>query len=184
VCDPKNQTACRVIGGRSGLYGLGQRTDARRCLRLMYACGLPADRRDPAAGLRHRRATDAGAGPPGHRGQERGVVPLAPRVLALLREYWGASGPPLGVSPGRSAPLSPTSLQQTSSGGAPEWHPQRGSSIRGGTPMRPICWTRGVAASHAGTAGHQSPIPRARYTLSRLRPWISCMPPSRPHGDR
>jgi integrase/recombinase XerD len=42
-------------------------------------------------------------------------VPLAPRVLALLQEYWRRQRPHPWVFPARdgSVPLSPTSLQKT-----------------------------------------------------------------------
>jgi integrase/recombinase XerD len=43
------------------------------------------------------------------------VVPLAPRVLELLREYWRRQRPRPWLFPARhrAAPLSPTSLQKT-----------------------------------------------------------------------
>src|SRR6266498_1324556 len=50
----------------------------------------------------------------GKGGKDR-FVPLAPRVLALLREYWQRERPRPWVFPARHrpTPLSPTSLQQT-----------------------------------------------------------------------
>jgi integrase/recombinase XerD len=50
----------------------------------------------------------------GKGGKDR-FVPLAPRVLELLREYWQHTRPRPWVFPARNraAPLSPTSLQKT-----------------------------------------------------------------------
>jgi len=96
------------------LLALVKNPNARRCLRLMYACGLRltegtqlqvSDIDAPRMLVRVHQGTG---------GKDR-VVPLAPRVLALLREYWRRQRPRPWVFPARdgSAPLSPTSLQQT-----------------------------------------------------------------------
>jgi integrase/recombinase XerD len=88
--------------------------NARMCLQMIYACGLRlregtqlqvADI-DPQRMLVRVRQ--------GKGGKDR-FVPLAPRVLELLRAYWQHQRPRPWLFPARhhSAPLSPTSLQKT-----------------------------------------------------------------------
>jgi integrase/recombinase XerD len=88
--------------------------NARMCLQLIYACGL-----------RLREGTQlqvADIDPQrmlvrvhqGKGGKDR-LVPLAPRVLELLRAYWQYQRPRPWLFPARppSAPLAATSLQKT-----------------------------------------------------------------------
>jgi len=132
----------------------------------MYACGL---RLTEGTSCRSPTSTRHGCwcGSTRAPGGKDRVVPLAPRVLALLRSTGGASGPAPGCSSrDGSAPcphLPPTDLQ---SGGA-KCIPKRPIHTRG-TPMRPISGTRGVAASHAGTAG--PPEPQYHGPLHPLTP--------------
>jgi integrase/recombinase XerD len=96
------------------LLALVANPTARRCLQLIYACGLRlregtplqvADIDAPRMLVRVRQ---------GKGGKDR-FVPLAPRVLELLRAYWPYQRPRPWLFPARhpSAPLSPTSLQKT-----------------------------------------------------------------------
>jgi hypothetical protein len=88
--------------------------NARMCLQMIYACGrrlregtqLQVADIDPQRMLVRVRQ--------GKGGKDR-VVPLAPRLLELLRAYWQYQRPRPWLFPARrpSAPLSPTSLQQT-----------------------------------------------------------------------
>src|SRR5262245_26822311 len=84
------------------------------CLRMIYACGLRLREGtqlqvtdiDPQRMVVRVRQ--------GKGGKDR-VVPLAPRVLELLRAYWQYQRPRPWLFPARhsSEPLSPSSLQKT-----------------------------------------------------------------------
>jgi integrase/recombinase XerD len=87
---------------------------ARMCLRMIYACGLRLSEGTQlqVSDIDSQRMlvrVHQGKG-----GKDR-FVPLAPRVLELLRDYWQRERPRPWVFPARhrSAPLSPTSLQKT-----------------------------------------------------------------------
>jgi integrase/recombinase XerD len=96
------------------LLTLVEHSKARMCLQIIYACGLRLTEGtqlqvadiDPQRMLVRVRQ--------GKGGKDR-FVPLAPRVLALLREYWQRQRPRPWLFPARhqSGPLSPTSLQKT-----------------------------------------------------------------------
>jgi integrase/recombinase XerD len=96
------------------LLGLVAHPKARMCLQLIYACGLRLTEGTQlqVSDIEAQRMlvrVHQGKG-----GKDR-LVPLAPRVLELLREYWQRQRPRPWVFPARdgSAPLSPTSLQKT-----------------------------------------------------------------------
>lgn len=96
------------------VLGLVHNRKAQMCLRMIYACGLRLTEGtrlqvadiDPARML--VRVSN------GKGGNDR-FVPLAPRVLALLREYWQIARPRPWLFPARHrpTPLSPTTLQKT-----------------------------------------------------------------------
>jgi integrase/recombinase XerD len=96
------------------LLALIERANARMCLRMIYACGLRLREGtqlqvtdiDPQRMLVRVRQ--------GKGGKDR-FVPMAPRVLELLRAYWQYQRPRPWLFPARhpSAPLSPTSRQKT-----------------------------------------------------------------------
>jgi site-specific recombinase XerD len=96
------------------LLALVERPKARMCLQLIYACGL---RLTEGTQL---QVSDIDAQRmlvrvhQGKGGQDR-LVPLAPRVLELLREYWRRQRPRPWIFPARdgSVPLPRTSLQKT-----------------------------------------------------------------------
>jgi len=85
----------------------------RTFLVLQYACGL---RLNEAAHLkisdidsqRMQIRVDSG------KGQKTRMVPMAPRLLAALREYWIAYRPEVYLFPGRTSdiPLKPTTIQK------------------------------------------------------------------------
>ena len=85
----------------------------RTFLVLQYACGL---RLNEAAHLkisdidsqRMQIRVDCG------KGQKTRIVPMAPRLLAALREYWIAYRPEVYLFPGRTPdiPLKPTTIQK------------------------------------------------------------------------
>jgi integrase/recombinase XerD len=96
------------------LLALVENATARMCLQLIYACGLRlregtqlqvADIDSQRMLVRVRQ---------GKGGKDR-FVPLAPRVLELLRVYWQCQRPRPWLFPARhgSTPLSSTSLQKT-----------------------------------------------------------------------
>jgi site-specific recombinase XerD len=96
------------------LLALVKNTTAQMCLRLIYACGLRlregtqlqvADIDAQRMLVRVRQ---------GKGGKDR-FVPLAPRVLELMRAYWLRQRPRPWLFPARRslAPLSPISLQKT-----------------------------------------------------------------------
>jgi site-specific recombinase XerD len=96
------------------LLALVEHPTARMCLQLIYACGrrLTAGTQLQVSDIDAPRMlvrVHQGKG-----GKDR-LVPLAPRVLELLREDWQRQRPRPWVFPARdgSAPLSPTSLQKT-----------------------------------------------------------------------
>jgi site-specific recombinase XerD len=96
------------------VLGLVHNRKAQMCLRMIYACGLRLTEGtrlqvsdiDPARML--VRVSN------GKGGKDR-FVPLAPRVLELLREYWQIARPRPWLFPARHrpTPLSPTTLQKT-----------------------------------------------------------------------
>jgi site-specific recombinase XerD len=96
------------------LLALVEHPKARMCLQTIYACGLRLTEGT------QRQVSDIDAQQTlvrvhqGKGGKDR-LVPLAPRVLALWREYWQRQRPRPWVFPARdgSAPLSPTSLHKT-----------------------------------------------------------------------
>jgi integrase/recombinase XerD len=96
------------------LLVLVEHPKARRCLHMIYACGL---RLTEGSQL---QVSDIDAQRmlvrvhQGKGGKER-LVPLAPRVLELLREYWRRQRPRPWMFPARdgSAPLPPPALQKT-----------------------------------------------------------------------
>jgi hypothetical protein len=161
--------------------GLGQEPASSEVsaddLRLWAA----TDRGHTAAGLRHRRATDARAGALGQRGQRplRAASPAGARVIAGVLA--APVAPPLGVSrPGRlGAPVPHLPPKDVQSGGAPEWPPQRGLHP---CPAALLCdasaGTGSVAAGDSGTAWPQVPeVPPPATPISHPRPWMSCTPP-------
>jgi site-specific recombinase XerD len=96
------------------LLALVDNPTAQMYLRMIYACGLRLTEGTPL------QVSDIDAQRMlvwGHQGKGRKerCVPLAPRVLELLREYWQRAQPRPRLFPARhqSAPLSPTSLQKT-----------------------------------------------------------------------
>ena len=149
------------------LLPLVENSKARMCLRLIYACGLRLTEGtqlqvadiDPQRMLVRVRQ--------GKGGKDR-LVPLAPRVLALLREYWQRQRPRPWVFPARhrAGPLSPTSLQKTfkavvRQSGIPKdasvhtlRHSYATHLLERGVPLRVI----------QELLGHQSPSTTARYT--------------------
>jgi len=128
---------------------------ARLCLQRIYAGGLrlregtqlQVSDIDPHRLLVRVR--------PGQGGQDR-VVPLAPRLLELLRAYWQRQRPRPGVFPARHrpAPCPPLPSKRR----AKRWYatmgwPTRPPFIRCGTRMRPICWNGGY---RCGSCRHGS----------------------------
>jgi integrase/recombinase XerD len=96
------------------LLAMVEHPNARMCLRLIYACGLRLTEGPPL------QVSDIDAQRmlvrihQGKGGKDR-FVPLAPRVLELWRAYGQRQRPRPWLFPARdgSAPLSPTSRQQT-----------------------------------------------------------------------
>lgn len=96
------------------LLALGQGSQARMCLQLIYACGLrlregtplQVSDIDPQRMLVRVRQ--------GKGGKDRDV-PLAERALELLRVYWQRARPRPWLFPARDrqTPLPPTTLQKT-----------------------------------------------------------------------
>jgi integrase/recombinase XerD len=96
------------------LLALVDNTKARTCLQLIYACGLRLTEGThlQVADIDPQRMlvrVHQGKG-----GKDR-FVPLAPRMLELLRDYWRRTRPRPWVFPvrHRSVPLSSTALQKT-----------------------------------------------------------------------
>jgi integrase/recombinase XerD len=114
---PRTRHKLPVVWSRRevrSLVALVANPTARMCLQLIYACGLRlregtqlqvADIDAQRLLVRVRQ---------GNGGKDR-CVPLAPRVLELLRAYWQYQRPRPWLFPARhpSAPLSPTSLHKT-----------------------------------------------------------------------
>ena len=103
----------------------------------------------------------------GKGGKDR-FVPLAPRVLALLREYWQRERPRPWVFPARhrAAPLSPTALQKTFTAVVRQSGIPKDASIH---TLRHSYAThlleRGVSLRVIQELlGHKSPSTTARYT--------------------
>jgi integrase/recombinase XerD len=112
----KSQTLPVVLSPQEvrHLLALVEHPKARMCLRLIYACGLrlTAGTQLQVSDIDAQRMlvrVHQGKG-----GKDR-FVPLAPRVLELVRDYWQRQRPRPWGFPARdgSAPLAPTSLQKT-----------------------------------------------------------------------
>jgi integrase/recombinase XerD len=149
------------------LLALVEHPKARRCRRTLYACGLRLREGTP------RQVSDIDAQRmlvrvyQGKGGKDR-FVPLPPRILELLREYWQRGRPRPWLFPARHRPtsLSPTSRQKTfkvvvRQRGIPKEasiHTLRHSSathlLERGVSRRAIQELR----------GHKSPSTTARYT--------------------
>jgi site-specific recombinase XerD len=138
------QTLPVVLSRREvrSLLALVVNPTAQMCLRLIYACGLRLTEGtqlqvsdiDASRMLVHVRC--------GKGGNDR-CVPLAPRVLELLRASWQRQRPAPGCSP--LATSRHLSRQRPSNRPSRAWCaraalPRRLPSIRCGTPMSPICW--------------------------------------------
>jgi len=149
------------------LLALVERPKARTCLQLIYACGLRLTEGT------HLQVSDIDAQRmlvrvhQGKGGKDR-LVPLAPRVLELLRAYWQRQRPRPWVFPARdgSAPLPATSLQKTFKAVVRQSGIPKDASIH---TLRPSDAThlleRGVALrSIQELLGHRSPRTTARYT--------------------
>jgi integrase/recombinase XerD len=149
------------------LLALVKNPKARMCLRLIYACGL---RLTEGTQL---QVSDIDAQRmlvrvhQGKGGKDR-FVPLAPRVLALWREYWRRQRPRPWVFPARdgSAPLSPTSLHKTFKAVVRQSGIPTDASIH---TLRhsyaPHLLERGVSRRvMQELLGHKSPRTTARYT--------------------
>jgi integrase/recombinase XerD len=149
------------------LLALVKHPNARMCLRVMYACGL---RLTEGTQL---QVSDIDAQrmlvrvPQGTGGKDR-FVPLAPRVLALLRAYWRRQRPRPWVFPARdgSAPWSPTALHKTFTAVVRQRGIPTDASIH---PLRHSYAThllaRGVSLRVLQELlGHKSPRTTARYT--------------------
>src|SRR6266540_2716688 len=112
----KSQTLPIVLSPQEvrSLLALVDNTKARTCLRMISACGLRLTEGThlQVADIDPQRMlvrVHQGKG-----GKDR-FVPLAPRMLELLRAYWRRARPRPWVFPARhrAAPLSPTALQKT-----------------------------------------------------------------------
>jgi integrase/recombinase XerD len=96
------------------LLALGQRSKARLCLQMIYACGLRLREGTP------RQVSDIDPQRmlvrvrQGKGGKDR-LVPLAERTLELLRVYWQRAHPRPWLFPARDqqTPLPATTLQKT-----------------------------------------------------------------------
>jgi integrase/recombinase XerD len=149
------------------LLALVKNPTAQMCLRLIYACGLrlregtqlQVSDIDPQRMLvRVRQGTG---------GKDR-FVPLAPRVLELLRGYWQRQRPRPWVFPARhrSGLLPPTSLQKTVKAVVRQSGLAKDASIH---TLRHSYAThlleRGVSLRVIqDLLGHKSPSTSARYT--------------------
>jgi integrase/recombinase XerD len=140
---------------------------ARMCLRLISACGLrltegthlqvsDIDPQRMLVRVRH-----------GKGGKDR-FVPLAPRVLALLRAYWQCARPQPWLFPAQppTAPLSSTSLQKTFKAVVRQSGISKDASVH---TLRHSYAThlleRGVSLRVIqDRLGHKSPSTTARYT--------------------
>jgi integrase/recombinase XerD len=149
------------------LLALVDNPKARMCLRIIYACEL---RLTEGTQL---QVSDIDAQRmlvrvrPGKGGKDR-FVPLAPRVLELLRQYWQRTRPRPWLFPARqrSASLSPTSLQKTFKAVVRQSGRAKDASIH---TLRHSYAThlleRGVSLRVIQELlGHKSPSTTARYT--------------------
>jgi integrase/recombinase XerD len=112
----KSQTLPVVLSPQEvrALLTLVHNRKARMCLRMIYACGLRLREGTPlqVSDIDPQRMVVRVR--QGKGGKDR-LVPLAPRVLELVREYWQRERPRPWWFPARHrpAPLSPTSLHKT-----------------------------------------------------------------------
>jgi integrase/recombinase XerD len=149
------------------LLGLVEHPKARMCLQMIYACGLRLTEgtQPQVSDIDAQRMlvrVHQGKG-----GKDR-LVPLPPRVLELLREYWRRQRPRPWMFPARdgSAPLPPTSLQETFKAVVRQSRIPKDASIHTlrhsyATPLL----ERGVSLRVIQELlGHQSPRTTARYT--------------------
>ena len=133
---------------------------ARMCRRLIYACGvrLTEGTQLQISDIDAQRMRVRGR--QGKGGTDR-FVPLAPRLLEVLRMYWRRQRPRPWGCPARhrSAPLAPTSLQKTFNAVVRQSGMAKDASI---PPLRHAyathLWARGGgAAGHPGAARPQAP---------------------------
>jgi site-specific recombinase XerD len=140
---------------------------AQMCLRLSYACGL---RLTEGTQLQvsdidaQRMLVQVRCG----KGGKDRCVPLAPRLLTLLREYWQRQRPRPWLFPARDprVPLPATTLQKTVTRVVRQSGLAKAASshtLRHSYATR--VWERGVSLRVIqARLGHQSPRTTARYT--------------------
>ena len=81
------------------LLALVEHSKAPMCLQDDLGLWTSPAGRDPAAGLGHRRAADAGPSPPGQRGQEIAWCPWPARTWSVAGYWQRAAAPAPGCSP-------------------------------------------------------------------------------------